>query len=247
LEGERLPPADTVTVVHARGRVGTMHVFLETDRLILRRFTSADVDHLVDLDGDPAVMRFITGGKPTPRETVRDDLLPRLLGHYEGYGFWAAVEKDGGEFVGWFHLLPEEGGAPDEPELGYRLRKPFWGNGYAAEGSRALIRKGFTELGARRVFATTMAVNLGSRRVMEKAGLEFVRVFHLAFDDPIEGTEHGEVEYALSNDEWERSERGQSTSSVRGAAKAHPFPPRHRGAEPGLTSTRSSVRSNTSG
>jgi RimJ/RimL family protein N-acetyltransferase len=208
-----------------------MHVFLETDRLILRRFTSADVDRLIDLDGDPAVMRFITGGEPTPRETVRDDLLPRLLGYYEryeGYGFWAAVAKDDREFLGWFHLRPEEGGAPDEPELGYRLRKPFWSRGYATEGSRALIRKGFTEFGARRVFATTMAVNLSSRRVLEKTGLKFVRGFHLTFDDPIEGTEHGEVEYALSKDEWERSERGWSTSS-------------------GLTSARSSVRSNTSG
>jgi RimJ/RimL family protein N-acetyltransferase len=55
-------------------------------------------------------------------------------------------------------------------ELGYRLRRQAWGRGYATEGSRALIRNGFTELGVRRVFATTMAVNLGSRRVLEKAG-----------------------------------------------------------------------------
>jgi len=43
-----------------------VRVFLETGRLALRRFTEADVDNLVDLDGDPDVMRFLTGGKPTP-------------------------------------------------------------------------------------------------------------------------------------------------------------------------------------
>ena len=63
---------------------------------------------------------------------------------------------------------------PDEPELGYRL-PAAWGKGYASEGSRALVEKGFAELGVQRVFATTMAVNIGSRRVMEKAGLKFVR------------------------------------------------------------------------
>jgi RimJ/RimL family protein N-acetyltransferase len=92
----------------------------------------------------------------------------------------------------------------DEPELGYRLRKSSWGKGYATEGSRALIHTAFTALGARRVYAETMVVNLASRRVMEKAGLRQVRVFHQPWPDPIEGDEHGDVEYALTKSEWER-------------------------------------------
>ena len=51
---------------------------------------------------------------------------------------------------------PREGASPDEAELGYRLRKSAWGNGYATEGSRALIRKGFTEFGVQRVVAEAM-------------------------------------------------------------------------------------------
>ena len=73
-----------------------VHVFLRTERLVLRRFTGADADNLFDLDGDPEVMRFLTGGKPTPRDEVRDETLPRFLGYYErceGFGFWAAAEK----------------------------------------------------------------------------------------------------------------------------------------------------------
>jgi len=184
-----------------------LEVFLETERLVLRRFMVDDVDNLVELDGDPDVMRFINGGRPTPRAEIENDLLPRFLDYYErfaGYGFWAAVEKSTGRFVGWFHFRPAEGAEPDEIELGYRLRKSAWGKGYATEGSRALIDKGFAELGVRRVVASTMVVNVGSRRVMEKAGLRFVRTFHQEWPDEIEGEEEGDVEYALLRSEWEQ-------------------------------------------
>ena len=191
-----------------------MRVFLETERLALRRFTEADVDNLFDLDSDPEVMHYINGGRPTPRDVIRDEILPRFLNYYErfaGFGFWAAIEKSTGEFLGWFHFRPteahlSEGGNPDEVELGYRLRRSAWGKGYATEGSRALIREGFTEFGVRRVWAETMTVNAASRRVMEKAGLTLERTFHLEWPEPIEGAEHGEVEYALRKSDWERQQ-----------------------------------------
>ncbi|MEV6521927.1 GNAT family N-acetyltransferase [Longispora sp. NPDC051575] len=181
-----------------------MRVFLETDRLTLRRFAPSDVDHLVALDGDPAVMRFLTNGRPTPRATVEDEVLPAILRGYElgPAGRWAAVERATGAFLGWFALDPGPDGDAGEVELGYRLRAESWGRGYATEGSRALVRAAFTELGSRRVWAQTMAVNLASRRVMAKAGLRYARTFHLEFDDPIPGTEHGEVEYELLRDDW---------------------------------------------
>jgi RimJ/RimL family protein N-acetyltransferase len=181
-------------------------VFLETERLVLRRFTQDDVDNLVELDSDPDVMQFINGGRPTPREEIETDYLPAFLRYYErfaGYGFWAAVEKSTGQFLGWFHFRPEPDAPEDEVELGYRLRKAAWGKGYASEGSRALIEKGFAEHGVRRVFATTMVVNIGSRRVMEKAGLKYVRTFHQPWPDYIEGQEQGDVEYALLRSEWQ--------------------------------------------
>jgi RimJ/RimL family protein N-acetyltransferase len=179
---------------------------LETERLVLRRFTPDDVDALAELDADPEVMRFVTGGRPTPREVVENDILPRILARYErgdGYGVWAAVEKSTGELVGWFELQPTDDRPPDEVELGYRLRRSAWGKGYATEGTRALVAKAFAEFGARRVWAQTMTVNAASRRVLEKAGLRYVRTFHLEWPEEIEGTAEGDVEYAVTREEWE--------------------------------------------
>jgi RimJ/RimL family protein N-acetyltransferase len=192
-----------------------MRVFLETERLLLRRFVESDVDNLFNLDGAPEVMRFINGGKPTPRDVIRNETLPRFLNAYErfeGFGVWAAIERSTGEFLGWFEFYPRKDVGPEEVELGYRLRRSAWGKGYATEGSRALIRKGFVELGVRRVVAETMVVNAASRRVMEKARLRYVRTFHQEWPERIEGEEQGDVEYALTKADWERrqaAERGR--------------------------------------
>ena len=185
-------------------------VYLTTERLVLRRFTMADVDEVVALDADPEVMRFITGGAPTPRREIVDDVLPAWLAYYDrgpAWGFWAAEHRADGEFLGWFHLRPPSDGRRPDPELGYRLNRRSWGRGYATEGSIALVDKAFGELGAQRVFAETMAVNTASRRVMEKAGLEYVRTFHADWPVSIPGDEHGDVEYAITRAEWEEDRR----------------------------------------
>ncbi|SDY96137.1 Protein N-acetyltransferase, RimJ/RimL family [Micromonospora pattaloongensis] len=184
-----------------------MHVFLETERLTLRRFTEADLDNLVALDADPEVMRYLTGGVPTPPEVIATRTLPRMLDYhrrFDNHGYWAAIDTSSGQFLGWFELRPGDDGRTDELELGYRLRRAAWGRGYATEGSRALLRRAFTELDAQRVYAQTMTVNVRSRRVMEKAGLTLVRTFHRDWPDPIDGAEHGEVEYALHRADWLR-------------------------------------------
>jgi RimJ/RimL family protein N-acetyltransferase len=179
---------------------------LETRRLTLRPFTADDVEDLLELDSDPEVMHFINGGVPVPREEIEGEVLPHFLAYADGasgYGFWAAQERARAEFLGWFHLRPRGGeGKLDEPELGYRLRRSAWGQGYASEGSRALVDLAFTELGASRVYAETMAVHAASRRVMEKAGLRFVRLFHADWPVRIAGDEEGDVEYAITREEW---------------------------------------------
>lgn len=189
----------------------TVDVFLETERLVLRRFTADDVDALFELDSDPAVRRWVEDGEPVSRADIADVTIPAFLSYYErfeGYGFWAAVEKASGRFVGWFHFRPRPDDDPLGPELGYRLHPWAWGKGYGTEGSQALIDKGFSELGVERVYAETMAVNVASRRVMEKSGMRVVRTFHADWPVRIPGDEHGDVEYAITRDEWAAARAG---------------------------------------
>ncbi len=195
-----------------------MQVFLETERLVLRRFTTADVNLLYDLDSDPEVMRFLTGGKSTPREVIQHDILPAFMRSYEhvaGFGVWAAIEKASEKFVGWFSFRPKDETDPGNVGLGYRLRKDAWGRGYATEGACALIRKGFTELGVQRVFATTYQDNLASRRVMEKVGVTLVRTYRMTLEElqtqntfasAEELWDGDDVEYALLKADWEHSD-----------------------------------------
>ncbi len=162
-----------------------MVVYLETERVTLREFTLADEDNLFELDSDPEVMRYLTDGVPSSREQVRAGVARTLAltaKHHGRFGLWAALEKQSGAFMGWFHFRPSRS-APDDTkriELGYRLKRAFWGAGYATEVSRALIEKGFRDLDVDEVFAITKKPNLASRRVMEKCGLSFVR----EYDDP---------------------------------------------------------------
>lgn len=148
-------------------------------------------------------MRFLAR-TPTPRDVVRAELATRVAEHGRpGGGLrWAAIEKSSGTWIGWFALDRPSGLAADEVELGYRLVAAAWGNGYATEGARALLALAFDELGVRRVVAQTMFVNAASRQVLEKIGLTHSRTFHESFDDPVEGTEFGEVEYEIDRDVW---------------------------------------------
>ncbi|MEU6062337.1 GNAT family N-acetyltransferase [Streptomyces sp. NPDC047097] len=213
-------------------RLPSPRPFLTTERLVLRSFTGGDrdIERLLALDSDPEVTRFLTGGRPTSREALVTRVLPRLLHIHPCLGtpgYWAAEERGTGAFLGWFEFRPLEEGSPAVVELGYRLRCEAWGRGHATEGSRALIRKGFTELGVERVTADTMAVNTGSRRVMEKAGLSFVRAYRDDWPETIPGSEHGEVEYALTRQEW--SERWEGAE---GSEEAKPSQPTARAGRP---------------
>jgi RimJ/RimL family protein N-acetyltransferase len=180
------------------------HVVLKTPRLRIRQFTPDDANRLFDLNSDPTVMRFL--GPAPSLETLRDEIIPFHLAVYQRFdrlGTWAAEERATGEFLGWFHFRAGPGEDTRNIDIGYRMRRATWNKGYATEGSAALIHMGFAELGVERVFAHTMTVNAASRRVMEKCGLTLVRTTPYDGPGPVEGAEHGQVEYALTRAEWE--------------------------------------------
>ena len=158
-----------------------MKVFLETDRLILRQFTDADENNLFELDSDPEVVRFFPGIEVN-REKIRT-FIQAVYSYYEeydGYGFWAVEEKSTDQFIGWFLFRPIKKASyfnpdisdPDDVELGYRFIQSSWGKGYATEGSKALIFKGFNELSVNCIMAGAVSENKASLKVMEKSGLK---------------------------------------------------------------------------
>ena len=182
---------------------------MRTDRLTLRQFTADDADLLIELDSDPVVMRFLSGGEPTAPELVRERVLPSVLGGYERwggeFGVLAAHELETGAFIGWFCLRPERDGPLDHVELGYRLRRAAWGKGYATEGSRALLAKGFTELGVRLVWGATMLGNVSSQRVMEKVGMQVAKEVPTPDDMlAVENSELGGLQYEITKQQWDQ-------------------------------------------
>jgi RimJ/RimL family protein N-acetyltransferase len=184
-----------------------MIVHLQTDRLLLREFTEVDAALLFELDDDPEVMRFIGHRSATDvdgyRRQVRDRWM-RYCAQGDGHGVWAMVTRAGGDFLGWVTLRPatdhmfaaEIGMCPGEDELGYRLRRASWGQGYATEASRAVVHKAFTERNRPWVVATALVGNRASIRVMEKVGLRYVS------QRPLPGYDQPAVKYALSREEY---------------------------------------------
>jgi RimJ/RimL family protein N-acetyltransferase len=179
---------------------------LHTCRIRLVPLSDDHLEHEVELDSDPEVMRYLGNGRARGREEVEACHQSRLAaaGRVPGLGFWAGFVD--GDFVGWWILEPPErtdqGPIEGQAELGYRILSRHWGKGLASEGARELIRYGFEKLGLTRVFAETMTVNVGSRATMAAVGLHYVRTFYPDWDEPITGAEQGEVEYAISRQRW---------------------------------------------
>lgn len=164
---------------------------LTTDRLRLLPVTEEDLPFLVELDGDPEVMRHLTGRARSPREA--EDFWcqlvpgPMWIGHHDGRP------------VGWWAVWPCEGGFA---ELGYRLARPSWRQGLAVEGARAVVDEAFADPAVAVVRAETMVVNEASRGVMRRLGMHEVRVEHREWEEPLPGAELGEVIAEVTRQEW---------------------------------------------
>jgi len=193
-----------------RSQPAELRIYLETDRLVLRYLTEEDVENLYALDADLEVMRYLNNGRPHSRSQIVEKVLPHYFDHHvrygDRYGFFAAIEKESERFIGWFHFRPYLAN-PDEIELGYRLVRSAWGKGYATEGSRALLRKGFVEFGIDTIVADTLVGNLRSRRVMEALGMRLRSEFTLDADEfpDWDGDQRRGVEYVLTRTEWEEA------------------------------------------
>lgn len=148
---------------------GSMIPVLETERLRLRPPSKGDLQDNYQLGSDPEVMRYITPGRIQSLQEARQDLYKRIKLSRGAYGYWVVEEKQSGIFIGWIVLKELD---QTDLELGFRLHKTKWGQGFATEAGKRVITYAFEVLQLDRVKAVVMPKNEGSRRTLEKIGFQ---------------------------------------------------------------------------
>lgn len=150
---------------------------IETSRLRLRMFTSADLDELALITGDPDVMKYLGMSGPRTKEKTKNT-IDAILRHWEqhGFGIWAVEHKADDKLIGWCGLQMLE--KTPEVEVAYLLAKAYWNQGLATEAARAAIEYGFNRLKLERIVAIARPANVGSYRVMEKLGMKYEKDAH---------------------------------------------------------------------
>ena len=147
-------------------------VVLETERLVLRHLTMADLDALAVLYADPEVRRYFPDGVRTYDET-REELewiIEVYYGRY-GYGLWATILKETGAFIGRCGLLPWEIQGRPEVEVAYLLDKGYWGRGLASEAAGAIRDHAFATLPVDRLICLVDPANSASGAVAQRIGM----------------------------------------------------------------------------
>lgn len=145
---------------------------LETARLRLRRWQAGDREPFAALNADVEVMRHF----PYPLSRDESDrLVERIERHFtqHGFGLWALERRDTGQFIGFTGLSVPPFAAHFTPcvEIGWRLARDQWGQGYATEAAGAVMAHGFGALALPEIVSFSTVANLPSRRVMERLGM----------------------------------------------------------------------------
>jgi [ribosomal protein S5]-alanine N-acetyltransferase len=147
---------------------------LETARLIIRTFEARDAGPWRAMVTDPEVRRFLP---PAPAPTT--ELAQRVIGERQameaelGHAMWAVEEKTTGTFAGQCGLRPVDEGARPEIDLAYHYARACWNKGYGTEAAIAVLAHGLGPVGLDAIMAVVVPENVGSWRVMEKAGMRY--------------------------------------------------------------------------
>lgn len=180
---------------------------LHAERLELRPMGTEHLPLHHQLDADPKVMHHLLGRSRTFEE-IDEFWIPRCadtIAGAVGLGWWVGFIGD--QCVGWWALGCGDSSAQDdlgsgETEIGWRVLRSHWGQGLAPEGARILLQYAFKTVWLQRVWAETMTVNTQSRRVMEKIGMRHVDTAVREWNDPLPGSELGEVIYEITRQDW---------------------------------------------
>jgi RimJ/RimL family protein N-acetyltransferase len=146
---------------------------LETSRLVIRSFEPSDAEGMLHVFGDPDVRKFLPPFPDPTLETMQASVARRMaMERDHGHGLWAVERKDTGELIGDCGLMLVEGTGP-EVEIAYHYKQTAWNRGYGTEAAIACLAEGFGRVGLEHVIAICFPENVGSWRVMEKAGMRY--------------------------------------------------------------------------
>jgi RimJ/RimL family protein N-acetyltransferase len=147
---------------------------LETERLVIRTFEASDADPWLAMVTDPEVRRFLPSGPEPTTELARRVIGERQAMEAElGHAMWAVEEKATATFAGQCGLRPVDEGAGPEIDLAYHYSRACWNKGYGTEAAIAVLAHGLGSVGLDAVMAVVVPENVGSWRVMEKAGMRY--------------------------------------------------------------------------
>lgn len=146
---------------------------LTTPRLILRQWEPQDLPEFAALNADPEVMRYF----PSTLDRQASDALAakaKALIEKQGWGFWAVQDRASGRLAGMIGLHTPAPELPFSPcvEVGWRLARPYWGQGLATEGSKAALEFAWNVLQQGEVVAFTAVLNKPSQAVMQRLGMQ---------------------------------------------------------------------------
>lgn len=158
-----------------------MKIHLETERFLLRDLLATDAQDMFELDSDPEVHKYL-GNKPVQSIETILEVIQHVRQQYEtnGVGRWAVIEKATNAWVGWSGLKYEQRITDGSRyyDVGYRLKRAFWGKGIATETAQACIQYGFEQLNLDVLNAVAHVDNAASNRVLQKVGFNFVETFY---------------------------------------------------------------------
>jgi len=158
-----------------------MKVHVETERLLLRDIIESDVNDLYELDSNHKVHKYL-GNNPVKTLAKSKEIIKDIHEQYKnnGIGRWAVILKSTNEFLGWSGLKYEDYNINDKDgyyDIGYRFKEQHWGKGYATESAQASLDYGFNILGWDKICGAAQIENIGSNKVLQKIGLNFIESF----------------------------------------------------------------------
>ncbi len=156
---------------------------LETERLVLRQFSTEDAEFILELVNEPSFIQNIGDRGVRTLEDARSYILRVAISSYEknGFGLYLVELQDSCQAIGMCGLIKREG--LEDVDIGYAFLPRFWLKGYAVEAAAAVKGYARDAHGLKRLVAITDPANQGSIRVLEKIGLKYEKMVRLSADD----------------------------------------------------------------